>query len=699
MRPTTIALTVATIACIWLTVGALTGGWAVLTVPTGSMRPTIPIGAGVIVRTVPTGEVRTGDVIVFRAPGTGVLTVHRIAAIERDDGHRIMRTKGDANPVEDPWRAKLDGPTVHRVQAVVPGIGTLTGRLGSPWIRATLAVAGAALLLGGGLRAIWGARTHDRDEPDDGHEPDDRDEPSEQDAPHDTDTTPDTGTDQRGDNDGRVIELVAPGRGVGVRVGRPVALVVVAGLLGLVAAGSAFDRAEAAFLGASGAPASVSSGLLAAPTAASCRWTTGTAIQVSWTPGVGGIGTGSDVVRTTLALGSPTVAAATSPVSVATASVTAPAPVTTPYLYSVRTTRSPWTSAPTASLRSDACSNAVTALAGSGTAGSTGDGGAATSALLNQPRDVAVSADGTVYIADTINNRIRRVSAGGTITTFAGGPAASACTYTGAVSGLGLNGPRGVAVDGSGNVYIVDTGQNCVRKVDTAGNVTRVAGGGVTSTCNSTAVAATSLLLAGPAGVAVDPSTGDLIITETTRNCVRRISAGTATLVAGGGATTACNSTSVAATSLLLAGPAGVAVDPTTGAVIVADTGRSCVRRIAGGNATLVAGGGATTACSTTGPASAVSLSAPEGVDVDPTGRVVISDTGRSCLRQVSGATVSPLGFTGTAGSTGDGGPVWASLVRSPAGPAIDVDGDVLVSDRSSTAGSNRVRAIRTPLS
>ena len=93
--------------------------------------------------------------------------------------------------------------------------------------------------------------------------------------------------------------------------------------------------------------------------------------------------------------------------------------------------------------------------------------------------------DGRVFIADTGNNRIRVVATNGTITTFAGGGANTACSYTGTATGLSLNAPQGVAVDGSGNVYIADTGNNCIRRIDPSGAVTRVAGGGGATTCGS----------------------------------------------------------------------------------------------------------------------------------------------------------------------------------------------------------------------
>jgi signal peptidase I len=662
--PLRLVLALVISACALLALGTLSGTYKVLTVPTGSMNPTIPTGAAILVRSEGVADVARGQVIVFHSPTTGVLTVHRVVDVERTGRGTVVRTKGDNNPVADPWAARLDGGTVYRLAAVVPGVGNVTERLGPTWVRLALAGASAALVLVGGLRLIWQV-----DRP--------RNPPA---RPTDAKATPRAGRRRR---------PIRRRRQQGAALGC-VALVLVVG----IAVGT--ERAGAAFLGGAAAAGPASSGTLVTPDPATCRWTSTTALAIGWALGSGGIQTGAEVVRTTLAGASATTVASVTPATLGTAAATAPTPVTTPYRYAVRTTRSPWTSALSTDVRSDDCTGTVVPYSGTGTAGATGDGGAATAATLSQPRGVAVAPDGSTYVADTANNRIRRVAANGTITTYAGGPAASACTYTGAVSGLGLNAPRGVAVDAVGNVYISDTGAACVRKVDTAGNVTRVAGGGATTTCTSATVAATALSLLTPSGLAVT-GTGDVIVADTGRNCVRRISGANATLVAGGGATTTCTTAALANTAVSLSAPADVAIT-STGDVIVADTGRNCVRRISGANATLVAGGGATTACTGTAVASTVSLSAPEAVEVDTVDRVVIADTGRRCLRLATGTNVTQVAFTGTSGTTGDSGPALAALVGTPAGLALQPNGDLLVSDRLATAGGNRVRLIRNPL-
>ena len=123
-------------------------------------------------------------------------------------------------------------------------------------------------------------------------------------------------------------------------------------------------------------------------------------------------------------------------------------------------------------------SGTITTIAGSGPRGFSGDGGPATAARLNSPADVAVDGSGNLYIADTGNDRIRKVDTSGTITTIAGSGASGFSGDGGPATAARLNSPADVAVDGSGNLYIADTGNDRIRKVDTSGTITTIAGSG-----------------------------------------------------------------------------------------------------------------------------------------------------------------------------------------------------------------------------
>lgn len=648
----TLVCTGAAAICLAFTALTLVGHWTMPMVLTGSMSPAIDRGDVVLAEPVPVDRIRQGDVIVFIAPGDRRVTVHRVDSIVQSDTGMVVTTRGDANEAPDPWQLHMDREWVHRVRATVPHLGGIlraTHSAGS--LHVLLGLGSAALVVVVGLRSIW--------------------------APN-------------------VAALPVRRRRRIPTVTPTVATVVVVGVLGALAgigASGPADSADAALLAAASSPATLGTGTLPTPTAPTCRWSSATAVTLDWTPPAAGLQTATVVERSATADGAGTTVTTVTPASVGTATVTVPSPVTTNRFHRLRTARDTWTSDPSDELRSDECSGAIRAFAGNGNAGATGDGGPAVAATLSQPRGLAVSVDGDTYVADTANHRIRVVAVDGTITTFAGGPSASACSYSGPVAGLGLNAPRDVAVDTTGSVYIADTGANCIRRVSAAGVVSPVAGGGSTTAC-SAAGAATSVSLSAPSGVAVD-TTGTVYIADTTRNCVRRVTGGNVSSVAGGGATTGCTG-SAAASAVSLSRPIDVAVD-TTGAVYIADTGRACVRRVESNTATVAMGGGATTACASAVSPTAISLLAPEGVAVDPTGTVYVVDTGRRCIRAANGATTRRVALTGTSGSAGDGGPAIAATARTPSGIATTPSGDLLVSDRSATAGSNEVRRIVGP--
>jgi sugar lactone lactonase YvrE len=197
--------------------------------------------------------------------------------------------------------------------------------------------------------------------------------------------------------------------------------------------------------------------------------------------------------------------------------------------------------------------------------------------------------------------------------------------------------------------------------------------------------------MSSPRGVAVDAS-GNVYIADFTRNCVRVVTGTNISGVAGGGASTGC-AFAGSATAATLAGPSSVAID-SSGNLYIADTTNSCIRKVASGAISLFAGGGATTACSAAVAATSISLSAPTGVDVDTSGRVLIADTGRRCVRMVTSGTTSLVAGTGTSGSTGDNGPAVAALFTTPAEMASNSSGDVWIVD----AGTHRVRRVEGPL-
>jgi streptogramin lyase len=172
--------------------------------------------------------------------------------------------------------------------------------------------------------------------------------------------------------------------------------------------------------------------------------------------------------------------------------------------------------------RVDLSTGVITTVAGTGTAGSTGDGGPATSARLNTPRNVTFGPDGDMYIADDQNYKVRRVDAvTKTITTVAGTGTPGYSGDGGAATSARLNQVRDVAVDGAGNLYIADEINHRIRWVDTSGTMRTFAGTGV-SGFSGDGGPATSAQIRGPRGVAVDPQ-GRVLIGDTGNHVIRRV--------------------------------------------------------------------------------------------------------------------------------------------------------------------------------
>ena len=277
----------------------------------------------------------------------------------------------------------------------------------------------------------------------------------------------------------------------------------------------------------------------------------------------------------------------------------------------------------------------ITTFAGNGLYGFSGDGGPATAARLFRPSGVAVDAFGDVLIADTDNNRIRKVSPGGMITTIAGNGTGSFSGDGWRATSASLLRPNGVAVDAAGNVFIADTGNGRIRKVSIAGTITTIAGGGRATPGDGGLATAASL--ASVTAVAVDRD-GHIYIADEFR--IRIVSAnGIITTIAGNGTQGYSGDGGIAAGSSLY-GPSGVAVDA-SGSVFIADTNNIRIRKVSGTNGiiTTVAGNGAYGFSGDNGHATAASLSHPSGVAVDSAGNLFIADTGNTRVRRVSGSS------------------------------------------------------------
>jgi sugar lactone lactonase YvrE len=323
-----------------------------------------------------------------------------------------------------------------------------------------------------------------------------------------------------------------------------------------------------------------------------------------------------------------------------------------------------------------------------------GDGGPATSACLQNPRGVTVDGVGDVYIADTSNNRIRKIAPGGTITTIAGnGAAAGNAGDGGPAANAELTTPRAVAADASGNVYIADLGNNRIRKVKPDGTITTVAGNG-TAGYSGDGGAATNAQLNGPKGLTLDVA-GNLYIGDTSNNVVRKVTpGGTITTTAGNGQQ-GYSGDGGSATGAQLYGPRGMAVDG-SGNLFIADGNNNVIRKVTPkGAITTVAGNGTAGYLGDGGPATSAELSTPIHVALDAKGNLYIADTANKVIRMVA-----PNGIITTVAGTndgdvsitysGDGGLATNAALKTPYCVAVDAAGDLYIAD----TGNNVIRMV-----
>jgi uncharacterized protein (TIGR03437 family) len=328
----------------------------------------------------------------------------------------------------------------------------------------------------------------------------------------------------------------------------------------------------------------------------------------------------------------------------------------------------------------------LSVVAGNGVAGFSGDGGPATSASLRGPSGIAVDASGNLYIADTNNDRIRKVSPGGTITTLAGNGVYGFSGDGEPATGAALRSPKGVAVDDAGNLYIADLYNHRIRKVSANGIITTVAGNGVQG-FSGDGGPATSASLWDPSGAALDAS-GNLYIADSANLRIRKVSAGgTITTVAGNGRF-AFSGDGGPATSASLYSPQGVAADG-SGNLYIADGQR--IRTVsAGGTISTVAGNGIQGFSGDGGPAASASLNSPEGLAVDASGNLDIADTYNHRIRKVStGGTITTVAGNGAYKFSGDGGPATSASLYEPSGVALEASGNLYIAD-----GGHRIRKV-----
>ena len=311
-------------------------------------------------------------------------------------------------------------------------------------------------------------------------------------------------------------------------------------------------------------------------------------------------------------------------------------------------------------------------MIGNGKSGYEGNGGYATIAALNTPLDIAIDVSGNIYIVDSSNHIIRLVTkATGLITTVAGTPTLRGFTGDGAQATLGnLRSPEGVAVDASGNIYIADTGNNRIRLVTkSTGIITTVAGTGSDAYTGDKGLA-TAATLSAPRDVAVDAS-GNIYIADFSNNCIRLVtkSTGIITTVAGTGKNGYDGDGGPAVTARLY-GCTSICLD-VSGDLYIADYYNNVIRLLTKSSGTI------TTVIGT------YELKGPRGVALDASGNIYIADNTDNRIRKVTKSTglISTVAGIGESGYSGDGGQATLAKLYSCSGVAVDASGNVYIAD------------------
>ena len=339
-------------------------------------------------------------------------------------------------------------------------------------------------------------------------------------------------------------------------------------------------------------------------------------------------------------------------------------------------------------------SQVITTFAGTGGCGYAGDGGPAAQAQLCAPRGVAVDATGSLYIADGQGNRIRKVDAAGTITTFAGVGTSGYSGDGGPAAQAQVNLPVAVAVDAAGDLFIADMSNDVVREVTLDGVIHTVAGNHVRGYSGDGGLA-TQAQLNTPTGVGFDAK-GNLLIADMVNHRIRSVDKSTAiiTTVIGTGFPGSMGDGGQA-TLAQLNHPAGVALDP-AGNLFIADSGNNKIRKVdPSGIITTFAGMFGAVGLGDDGPAVNARLESPFAVAIGPGNVVYIDDSQNQRIRMVTSDgiihTAAGNGQLDLRGFSGDGGPATSAALNDPYGLAVDSTGNIFIGDQ----GNARVRRVQ----
>jgi len=330
----------------------------------------------------------------------------------------------------------------------------------------------------------------------------------------------------------------------------------------------------------------------------------------------------------------------------------------------------------------------IITIAGTGSSGYNGDAIPATTAQLHTPNIIAIDSSNNIYIADEYNHRIRKIGTDGIIYTIAGTGTGGYTTDGIAATASELFNPYGIAVDLWGNVYIGDQGNNRVRKIGPDGIINTISGTGIAG-YSGDGIAATVAQLNVPDGLAAD-NAGNIYVADHANDRIRKIDAtGIITTFAGTG-TAGYTGDGLAATVEEINHSSQVAIDAAGNVYITDGNGRA---RMVGTDGIIhtIAGTGVYSSTGDGGPATAATFEFLGCVIADSIGNIYLTDGNTNVVRKIDRyGIINTIAGTGATGHSGDGGPATAAEFNNPRGLAVDIFGDVYITE----VGSNYIREI-----
>jgi len=323
----------------------------------------------------------------------------------------------------------------------------------------------------------------------------------------------------------------------------------------------------------------------------------------------------------------------------------------------------------------------VTTIAGNGTAGYGGDGGAATAATFDKPGALVFDGSGNIYVADGLNFCVRKINSVGIITTIVGDGINGYSGDGGQATAAKVSGVKQIAIDGSGNMFIADAGNNVIREINSSGIISTVAGNG-TAGFSGDGGNATNAELNSPLGVGID-NFGNIIIADNNNQTIRMVNpSGIITTIAGTPGTSGYSGDGGNATMAKLSSPQNIITD-ISGNIYISEGGNDIIRIINSSGIIRTFAGNGTSGYSGDGSAATnAEFSLPIGMSIDCSGNFFIADANNNVIRKINTSNiVSTIVGNGTSGYSGNGGAATAALMSNPNGVAIDENENIYVGE------------------